>query len=100
MTPKNVEIIEAVCCENLSDTEAAMAFKCSVEDIHLAIHEAMQASGYKRDSLWQLLGKPKIDNFKFRRRTAPIGAAEKIMRSRVDARNEYIRRGQISRKST
>jgi hypothetical protein len=88
-------IIKAVCCENLSDTEAAMVFGCSVEDIHFFIHDAMKQTGYKNHELWQVIGVPHIPNFNVRRRTEPIGAAEKIMHSRVETKNAYFSRVQV-----
>jgi len=95
MKPETLAIVEAVCCENLSDTEAAMVFRCQVADIHQAIREGMRETGYKRHEIWQRLGIPRIPNFKYRRLSPAIGAVEKVFRARVDARNQALRRAQI-----
>lgn len=57
---KNLEIVRAVCCDNLSDTEAAMVFKCSVASIHEAVADVMRETGAARGELWKIFGAPNI----------------------------------------
>jgi hypothetical protein len=95
MNPKTMAIIEAICCEHLSEIEASMVFGCSVEKIHAAIFEAMQVSGNKRHDLWQLLGTPKIEKFKLQKIILSMGVSAKVFIDRVEARNQYFRRNQV-----
>jgi hypothetical protein len=94
MKPKTMAIIEALCCENLSEIEVSMVFGCSVDKIHSAICEAMQVSGNKRHDLWQLLGTPKIEKFKPQKSIPILQVAAKVFISRVEARDQYFRRSQ------
>ena len=57
---QELEIVRAVCCDNLSDIEAAMVFKCSVDSIHQAVANVMRETGTARGELWKLFGTPNI----------------------------------------
>jgi hypothetical protein len=68
MNRKTRAIIKSVCCENLSNIEAAMVFKCSVDDIQAEIDNAMQESGHDRHDLWLVIRRPNLSLFNHRRR--------------------------------
>ena len=87
---KRLEIVRAVCCDNLSDTEAAMVFNCSVASVHQAVADVMRETGAAREELWKLFGSPEIHVFKPAKQQF-TGAKQATLRRLVEQANDRIR---------
>ena len=86
---KNLEIVRAVCCDNLSDIEAALVFKCSVASVHQAVADVMRETGLARGELWKLFGAPEIHVFKPAKKQF-TGAKQETLRRLVEQANNRI----------
>lgn len=89
-TKKKLAIVRALYCDNLSDTECALVFRCRVAKVHQAVVDVMLETGLPRSRLWTLFGVPEIHIVKSKKAKA-IGAKATALRRMVELRNETIR---------
>jgi len=87
---KRLEIVRAVCCDNLSDIEAAMVFDCSVAMVHAAVDDVMRETRVARKDLWRLFGLPVIEDFNPSVHQF-TGAKQATLRRLVEQANNRIR---------